>query len=522
MLTDKRLRDLPDAPMEGLRVLALPSSGVAPEKHYIFWPLRVAKEHWNWRVDILCSASTPNEYEKLIAPSGQFFVRPTLSEHLPWEDDPKFVAELDLRIRDTELATGVPTGQVVLAADSKIGRGFVDPVISLSDNRTARRVDEDNLEPYRIVRRLFHFAEEMLDASKPDLVYSYEWAKPWLFTVWLAARRRGIPCIVVRRSKLRSDHCFVTADRLMFNVAARAIAAAKNGSSASVSDAANNYIRSFREQPKMVKYVEAKWTEKAKRTWLNWHLQWGRSNASSMVRSVRGRGRAWHPVKQANKLYDFNRQAFRAWRHQRFMRAVSVGELANLKYVYFPLHKETDLPLNFQAAAWFDQRFTVRLLASVMPNGYRLLVREHRHNYGMRPAGYYQELSRLPNVMLIDAYDSQFKYVKHAALVVTENGSTGWEGLLLRRKVLTLSKTFYDGAGLARKLDRNEDLGAEMVELLGSPDVEDVAEHDRALGRMIDAEFETTFDPQDAKATVDYFQTAITPLVTSKRPARSS
>ena len=91
---------------------------------------------------------------------------------------------------------------------------------------------------------------------------------------------------------------------------------------------------------------------------------------------------------------------------------------------------------------------TIRLLASVLPFGYKLLVREHRLNLGRRRTQAYGELAQLPNVVLIDPFDSQFKYLKHASLVVTENGSSGWEGLLLQRRVLLLSDaTFYQGCG---------------------------------------------------------------------------
>lgn len=513
---DMRNERMAGRELEGLRVLALPSSGVAPEKHYIFHPLLAAKARWNWHIDLLCGPKPPKEYQELVAPSGRFFVRPLMIERQPWEDDPEAVAKADQLIKEIEVATGIPTGQVVLAADSKIGRGFVAPVINLGRNNTSRRVEADNLEPYRAVRRLFRFADDMLETSAPDLVYSYEWAKPWLFTVWLAAQRRGIPCVVVRRSKLRSDHCYVTADRLMFNLAARGVAAAKREIKAPVSEAAHQYIRAFREQPRMVNYVQAKWQEKAKNTWLHWHLGWARSTASTIVKSAARPANIWRVAKAARKLVDFNRKAARSWRQGRLLRTFSPGELAAMNYIYFPLHKETDLPVNFQAAAWFDQRNTIRLLASVVPNGYRLLVREHRHNYGLRPSRYYRELAQLPNVVLVDAYDSQFKYVENAGLIVTENGSTGWEGLLLGRRVLTLAQTFFDGAGRALKFEKVDDLGAVVVQALARPAVSGQASHDRDLGCMVDAEYETTFDPLERKAALDYLQAAIRPLLTGR------
>jgi len=518
---DTRADTSPDRTLEGLRVLALPSSGFAPEKHYIFQPLLAAKARWNWHIDILCSAKPPKEYDQLVAPSGRYFARPMMTEHEAWEDDPQAVAKVDQLIKEIEIASGIPTGQIVLAADSKIGRGFVAPVINLGRNVTSRIVERDNREPYRAARRLFRFADEMLEACAPDLVYSYEWAKPWLFTVWLAAHRRGIPCVVVRRSKLRSDHCYVTADRLMFNVAARGLAAAKRDAKAKVSDAAIEYIRAFREQPRMVNYVKAKWQEKAKNTWLNWHVSWARSTASSMLKTMVQPANVRRVVKAGRKLFDFNRKLVRARRQKRFFSVFSPTELAAMNYIYFPLHKETDLPVNFQATAWFDQQNTIRLLASVAPNGYRLLVREHRHNFGLRSSRYYRELAQLPNVVLVDAFDSQFKYIENADLIVTENGSSGWEGLLLGRRVLTLANTFFDGAGLARKLEKRDDLGGIIVQALSQPAVGDQSAHDRNLGYMVDAEFETAFDPSERNGALGGLQAALYPLL-ARRGAQAS
>ena len=217
----------------------------------------------------------------------------------------------------------------------------------------------------------------------------------------------------------------------MFNVAARGLAAAKRDAKAKVSDAAIEYIRAFREQPRMVNYVKAKWQEKAKNTWLNWHVSWARSTASSMLKTMVQPANVRRVVKAGRKLFDFNRKLVRARRQERFFSVFSPTELAAMNYIYFPLHKETDLPVNFQAAAWFDQQNTIRLLASVAPNGYRLLVREHRHNFGLRSSRYYRELAQLPNVVLVDAFDSQFKYIENADLIVTEKRSRS--GVCARR-----------------------------------------------------------------------------------------
>jgi hypothetical protein len=96
-------------------------------------------------------------------------------------------------------------------------------------------------------------------------------------------------------------------------------------------------------------------------------------------------------------------------------------------------------------------------------------------------------------VVLIDAFDSQFKYLRHADLVVTENGSSGWEAMLLRRNVLLLSPNFYDGAGLGHSLQDPNHLSEIICDALRNPAPLDAATHDQRLGHMIDAETQTSF-----------------------------
>lgn len=492
--------DEQDMMLQGLRVLALPVSAL-PLK-----PLFEAKDRWNWYIDLLWRYKERKIYKELVAPSGSYFEIPTM-ERESWEDDPRAVADIDRLISEVERATGIPVGQVVLASGVTVGSCFASSVIDLVSEPNLPQVSTkvDNLEPYRVVRRAFRFADRILNTARPDLIYCFEWADLWSYVVWLIAQSRGIPCIALRRSKIRTDHLYATTDRLMFNVAARALAQTKRSSSAGVSEAARQYIHEFQQQPKMVGYIKTKWDRRrAEAKWGRWHAQWVRSAALKIIPGMIMRpSRARELVQAVRGLLEFNTRFYRTWRHQRFLSTFDPDELSKMNYILFPVHKETDLSICFQAAPWFDQRSIIRLLASVVPNGYRLLVREHPDNYGLRPSGYYRELLELPNVVLVDPFDSQFKYIANADLVVTENGSTGWEGLLLHRKVIALSTTFYDGAGLARKLEKPEELGAAIVDMLSASDNPDFQERELDLARMIDAEHETTFHSRDAETALE-------------------
>jgi len=310
----------------------------------------------------------------------------------------------------------------------------------------------------------------------------------------------------------------------MFNTAARAVAIARRESSASISDAAVTYIKKFRDQPKMVKYIQTKWQQaKRKKKWkfITRPISLGRKIAFDFLYPGKSRDSALRPT-VFERLVSSKRRHTMARLQKRFFKTFDEAALEAMKYIYFPMHKETDLTLSFQATSWLDQRNTVSLLASCLPAGHKLLVREHRFNYGDRPSRYYREMSRLPNVVLIDAYDPQFKYIRHADLIITENGSSGWEGQLLGRRVINLASTFYDGTRGARKLEKIDQLGPTILEALANPAVQDQAKHDLALGRMIDAEMATTFPlpPDDDRMGLERLAVTLVPLLrrTSSSP----
>jgi hypothetical protein len=313
----------------------------------------------------------------------------------------------------------------------------------------------------------------------------------------------------------------------LLNSAATAGAAARRLSGAPVSASATAYIQAFRERPDVSAYVEDKWQLTGNRlqqrfmnSWVAWPWRFARTLAFDYVYRIRGLDRSQRPP-VLDRVTEPRRRAIMARRHRQFLRTLDEAALATMSYVYFPMHKETDLPLTFQATPWQDQCNTVRLLASSLPYGYRLLVREHRLNYGQRPTPYYQHLMQLPNVVLIDPFDSQFKYLRHADLIVTENGSSGWEGLLLGRRVLTLGPNFYDGAGLSTEVRDLNQLHATVLCALSRPATADSATHDRNLGHMIDAESATTF-PSDSESIGDALERLAQTLTGADRTASAN
>ncbi len=460
---------IPDMPshdgtgMAGLRVFAMLPPYTEERAEYLVELLSIAKRRWAWQIDLFCQESDRKTFINLVMPSGRLWTIPDIVQRAAWENNSTRVVEAERRFKEAENATHVTAGQLVLASQATIGSAFVAPVYRAMLTRITASVLKDDSKSFRIIRRLFIFADDMIEAARPDLILAYEWEKPWRSTVWMAASRRGIPCVAIRRSKLNADHYYWTTDRTLFNTASRESAFANGRAEVPLSEAAAEYIRRFREAPRTVKYVEAKWLQQGQKTWLAWHVNFARTVLRQLANVLAGRAKKkW----LLQKLVGYNVRAYLEWRQRDHFRSIDEIELRELRYIYFPMHKETDLPLVFQAPRWHDQRNTIQLLAGFLPSGYRLLVREHRLNVGRRPSGYYRDIKRLPNVVLVDPFGSQFKYINNADLIVTETGTSGWEGLLFGRRVLTLSRTSYDGAGLTTNVGDPDQLGVAILSAL--------------------------------------------------------
>jgi hypothetical protein len=71
---------------------------------------------------------------------------------------------------------------------------------------------------------------------------------------------------------------------------------------------------------------------------------------------------------------------------------------------------------------------------------------------------------------------------------------------MLGRRTIALTDTFYDECGLAHRLRKPELLAPTVIELCRSPAFADPASAERALGWLIDAEWETSLLSKGATA----------------------
>ena len=118
---------------------------------------------------------------------------------------------------------------------------------------------------------------------------------------------------------------------------------------------------------------------------------------------------------------------------------------ADLKdpFVFFPLHLQPEATTLVRGQFFQDMLAVVRNLALSLPVGYRLVVKEHDVMFGRRAVGFFRELQRMPNVVIISPYASGPALVRKAAAIAVVTGTVGWDGILLGKPVVVMGESFF-------------------------------------------------------------------------------
>jgi hypothetical protein len=484
-----------------MRVLFLPHNLRHSYYHGLF---SEASKKPDWDIAITGPENQRKAWTNGVCSSDNYFVLPDFSKTMDWEADQVKFARLSAEIAKSEIRANIPLNRVVLAGEREIGRNFGRDFYYWPQSKLMKCALSDNSQPATIATRMFAFLDDVVGRFQPDIIISGIIGSPLDLTASLVASSHQIPFAMNRPSKILDGKCFWTMDRGMYNVQAREsydrlIAERKDASAGAL-----ERVQKFREQPKTIEYILKNWSRGNKIGWLKSHKNFADRFLAHVAHFVKRRtGAPPKPVLSA--VLEYYRGEYLNRRQSHLYSVFSDEDLAIIKYIYLPLHKEPEIALNYQAIDWHNQKNTIAQLSAHLPHGYRLLVREHRFNVGRRPTNYLISIKRYPGVTLVHPLDPQFKYISNADLVVTENGSSGWEGILLGSPVIALSKNFYDPTGISHKLSDSSKLGESILSVLRNEQQPIDSAYLRKLALLYDAEAEAVIadDGSDNQRSLD-------------------
>jgi hypothetical protein len=152
-----------------------------------------------------------------------------------------------------------------------------------------------------------------------------------------------------------------------------------------------------------------------------------------------------HDYKLGYRIYDYHYTLIRSGR-------ISYTRLTKLfkkplyddKYILYPVHFQPEATTDIWAPYYSDQLQTIKSIARSLPLGYYLYVKEHSAILGSKSIKFYKEISKIPNVRLIDPKNNISELIKNSSAVIVLTSTTGLEAILWNKPTIVFGNVFYN------------------------------------------------------------------------------
>ena len=142
-----------------------------------------------------------------------------------------------------------------------------------------------------------------------------------------------------------------------------------------------------------------------------------------------------------------------AWVRRRYYR----DALPEGPFFVYPIQFHPESATSVDGPHFVDEWNNVRNVAINMPFGVQLVVKDHKNAAAMQPLWFYENVSKLPNVTLLDCNADARAMLRKSAAVVTVTSTMGYEAVVLGKPVFLLGNPFYDFHPLCMKIRSFDD-----------------------------------------------------------------
>jgi hypothetical protein len=371
--------------------------------------------------------------------------------------------------------------QKALGADRRL---ILGPFSTLVEDRRRRYSDS---ELQAILEVNLRALEDLFDREKPDLVVSFICVTLGEYLASVIARARGIRFVNLRPSRIR-NYFFCGEDVHEPSAELSKNFASFLGGNAPIDEEARRVAQEVLDAARKSQvYYEGviPAQEQPKDASLSKSVR--APGASLAVKLRRMLAHLREPLRSDPHFIGFaypllharffKRRRMRQAREWIQNHALPVAELKGIRYAFYPLHKEPEVTLLVYGRGFTDQLEAIRRIAAALPQGMRLVVKEHPACVGYRSSAFYRELLSIPNVSLVRTETPSRDLVEGCALVTVIGGSVGLEAVLSGKPVVTLGHTPFEilPRHLLRRADSYADLPLVISQLLADYRADDHA-----------------------------------------------
>lgn len=340
---------------------------------------------------------------------------------------------------------------------------YIDRIIMRGQLRREYPYDTPFLSREDMLKRLQATVKAVmafLDREKPDAVVMSVAGSVASLLLWHIAKKRGIPTLISQATRCGNRMVWTEDFHSLTFVRARFEELQKGATSAKIQEA-ETFLKEFRGRP--FTYYE--------NLAPSHNLQAHRFGNLRFLAPHRFMPSVyWHARTLTSQLIHPRRDYtdtliwWQTWdklkRKVRGLRGYETfysGPIRGERYAFFALQQEPEVSILLYTPYHTNQLDFVRACAHALPVGTMLYVKEHPEMVGRRTRQYYKEITKIPNVRLLDPRIESFGIVQNAELVLTIAGTVGWEGTLFKKPVITFGKAPYGDLPFIRQCgDFNE------------------------------------------------------------------
>jgi len=285
----------------------------------------------------------------------------------------------------------------------------------------------------------------MLEEKKPDAVIFSAVGSMGSLVLYWTAKRMGIKTYVIEHARIKervllNDNCYCdfTGVNDIFNSLQKGERQSKFEEESAV------ILREFRDSPH-----KRVWSESDTVPILPRIFRWAEFFSRYLRTYIREE--RWKDYLEEDPLSYLKNRIKRRLRKWSIPSDIFEDPKEGEDYAYFPLHQEPEIATLLYAPFFTNQISVAQTIAKALPISFRLYIKDHPSMIGYRNKSFYEALKNIPNVRLIKSSADSIALVKNAKLITTITGTAGWEGIMLKKPVITFGSTFYNILPMVRK-----------------------------------------------------------------------
>jgi capsule polysaccharide modification protein KpsS len=161
------------------------------------------------------------------------------------------------------------------------------------------------------------------------------------------------------------------------------------------------------------------------------------------------------------QVRNFKKELRKKWSSYLFLKFDKYE--ADLNYYYYPLHLEPEaVVLYWGDGIYKNQVKLIENIAAQLPPDCYLYVKDHPHSEAYRDLADYRKMKDIPNLKLLNPGLSGKDIIHRSKGVITLNGTSGFEALLLKKQVYMFGNSFYSKYNRVVKINNIRDLRAKL------------------------------------------------------------